>query len=83
MTEMKNKFIEIYGGNPDDIRVFSSAGRVNLIGEHTDYNGGFVFPAAITYSSTIYVRQTNDGKIKLAASDLPDRVVLDIGKLND
>ena len=80
---MKNKFIEIYGGNPDDIRVFSSAGRVNLIGEHTDYNGGFVFPAAITYSSTIYVRQTNDGKIKLAASDLPDRVVLDIGKLND
>lgn len=83
MTEMKNKFIELYGGSPDDIRVFSSAGRVNLIGEHTDYNGGFVFPAAITHCSTVYVRQTNDGKIKLAASDLPDRVELDITKLND
>lgn len=81
--EMKEKFVEIYGGNTDDIRVFSSAGRVNLIGEHTDYNGGFVFPAAITNCSTIYVRQTNDGKIKLAATDLPDRVELDITRLND
>lgn len=80
---MKEKFVEIYGGKTDDIRVFSSAGRVNLIGEHTDYNGGFVFPAAITNCSTVYVRQTNDGKIKLAATDLPDRVELDITRLND
>ena len=83
MTDLKNRFIEIYGGSPDDIRVFSSAGRVNLIGEHTDYNGGFVFPAAISFCSTIFVRKTDDGKIKLAATDLPDRVVLDIDRLND
>ena len=83
MTDLKNRFIEIYGGSPDDIRVFSSAGRVNLIGEHTDYNGGFVFPAAISFCSTVFVRKTDDGKIKLAATDLPDRVVLDIDRLND
>lgn len=83
MTEMKNRFVELYGGTADDIRVFSSAGRVNLIGEHTDYNGGFVFPAALSHCSTIYVRQTNDGKIKLAASDLPDRLEFDINSLND
>lgn len=83
MTELKNRFIEIYGGSPEDIRVFSSSGRVNLIGEHTDYNGGFVFPAAISFCSTVFIRKTDDGKIKLAATDLPDRVVLDIDKLND
>ena len=68
MTDLKNRFIEIYGGSPDDIRVFSSAGRVNLIGEHTDYNGGFVFPAAISFCSTVFVRKTDDGKIKLSAT---------------
>ena len=37
------KFKEVYGDNTD-VRVFFAPGRVNLIGEHTDYNGGHVFP---------------------------------------
>jgi galactokinase len=76
------KFIEIYGGTTQGLRHFTSPGRVNLIGEHTDYNGGFVFPAAISQSSQIILRRTNDGKIKLAATDLPDRPVLEIDKLD-
>ena len=47
VAEIKKMFIEIYGGSEDDLRVFASPGRVNLIGEHTDYNGGYVFPAAL------------------------------------
>lgn len=83
MKKLISKFIDIYGGNSSDVRVFSSPGRVNLIGEHTDYNGGFVFPAAIDYSSTIAVRKSEDSKIKLAATDLSDRVVLEIDSLEN
>lgn len=44
IREVIDRFIEIYGGNESDLRLFASPGRVNLIGEHTDYNGGLVFP---------------------------------------
>jgi len=72
--EFKKKFIEIYGGQEDDICIFSAPGRVNLIGEHTDYNGGYVFPAALTMNTTVAVRLRNDRIIRLAATDLDDRV---------
>ena len=41
------KFYEKYGNRNDKPVLFFSPGRVNLIGEHTDYNGGFVFPCAL------------------------------------
>lgn len=44
INQLKQKFIELYGGSEQDIRVFSAAGRVNLIGEHIDYCGGKVGP---------------------------------------
>ena len=47
IKELIQEFINIYGGTEEGIRVFASPGRVNLIGEHTDYNGGYVFPAAL------------------------------------
>ena len=82
-TELKAKFIELYGGPESDIRFFESPGRVNLIGEHTDYNGGFVMPAALTLSTVVTARRRDDNVIRLAATDLPDRVVADVTKLND
>jgi galactokinase len=43
-SRLRNQFKEKFGGSP---RIFSAPGRVNLIGEHTDYNNGFVLPIAI------------------------------------
>lgn len=83
LNQIIDKFIEIYGGDKSDIRVFASPGRVNLIGEHTDYNGGFVFPAALTMKTTIVCRKRDDNKIVLRATDLPDVVEADISNLEN
>lgn len=82
LQEIKKKFIEIYGGTEDDLRAFASPGRVNLIGEHTDYNGGFVFPAALTMKTTIVARKRNDKIVNMAATDLPDRVSINTEDIN-
>lgn len=79
---LKEEFIKLYGEG-GEIRFFSSPGRVNLIGEHTDYNGGYVFPAAISASTTIAVRKREDRTVRLKATDLPDIVTIDIDKIGD
>ncbi len=74
IQELKKQFIETFGGTEDGLRVFASPGRVNLIGEHTDYNGGYVFPAALTFCTTVIARKREDGVIRIKATDLPDLV---------
>ncbi len=76
------EFIALYGGTAEDIRVFASPGRVNLIGEHTDYNGGYVFPAALTMQTTIIARKRDDNIIRLKATDLDGIVEAEISKLS-
>lgn len=83
IAELKKEFVKYYGGTEDDVRIFMSPGRVNLIGEHTDYCGGFVFPAAITMGTYIAARKTNDKIIKMRATDLPDYVEADATRIND
>ena len=62
--KLMETFQKLYGGE-GDIRTFFSPGRVNLIGEHTDYNGGHVFPCALTLGTYGIARKRNDRKIRL------------------
>ena len=52
--------------------VFASPGRINLIGEHTDYNGGFVFPGAIDKGMIAEIKPNGTGKVRAFSIDLND-----------
>ena len=68
-------FLEKYGEHPI---VFRSPGRVNILGEHTDYNEGFVLPAAINKNIYIAITKRTDGIIHLYAADFDESFMTDI-----
>ncbi|HEY1406413.1 MAG TPA: galactokinase [Spirochaetota bacterium] len=82
IEDLKKIFCDMYGGDDAALRVFAAPGRVNLIGEHIDYCGGFVFPAALTLDTVVILRKRDDRMIRLAASDIPDRVECSLDSLN-
>ena len=61
---LMNEFEKLFGDS-EGVRVFFAPGRVNLIGEHTDYNGGHVFPCALTIGTFAAVRKREDRKLRL------------------
>ena len=63
VSELKEKFAELFGGG-GNIRAYFAPGRVNLIGEHTDYNGGHVFPCALTIGTYGVARQREDNRLR-------------------
>lgn len=63
LERLRERFCELYG-NDGDIRTYFAPGRVNLIGEHTDYNGGHVFPCALTLGTYAVVRAREDRELR-------------------
>jgi galactokinase len=63
----------------DDLCVFRAPGRVNLIGEHTDYNDGFVMPIAIDRDTVIACRARKDGRIRIYSTNLDELAEFSIG----
>lgn len=80
VTELKQKFIEKYGEG--EFHGYFSPGRVNLIGEHTDYNGGFVFPCALSFGAYLLIRKTDQKSVKFASLNLPFEAEVQLGDLN-
>ena len=63
VEQLKNKFAEVFGPEGESA-VYFAPGRVNMIGEHTDYNGGHVFPCALTLGTYGVVRKRQDRKLR-------------------
>lgn len=70
VQELKDAFLAHYGKPAQ--KVYFSPGRVNLIGEHTDYNGGHVFPCALTFGTHMLVAKNNDNVLRFHSLNLPD-----------
>jgi len=66
------KFFEKYGNRSVEPVLFFSPGRVNLIGEHNDYNGGFVFPCALNYGTYLLIRKTDAAVLKFSTVNFDD-----------
>ncbi len=76
LEKIHKKFTGFYGQGK--ILKYFSPGRVNIIGEHLDYNGGFVFPAAISYGIYGFVRFNDTGKVRLRSLDFDGEACLDL-----
>jgi galactokinase len=66
ISKFYDKFFEKYGNRNEEPVLFFSPGRVNLIGEHTDYNGGYVFPCALNYGTYLLARQIKSNILRFS-----------------
>lgn len=75
-VELQEVFKEIFGQEAD--ATFFSPGRINLIGEHTDYNGGHVFPAAITLGTYGAARKRDDQLLRFYSANFEDLGIIEV-----
>src|SRR5438552_9130408 len=74
--ELRTRFREQFGREP---RLFSAPGRVNLIGEHTDYNDGFVLPMAIDRRTVVAAAARNDRRVRYGSTGFPEQLEFELG----
>ncbi|MCG7410281.1 galactokinase [Paenibacillus sp. ACRRX] len=74
-------FEQHYGINQGEVRLFHAPGRVNLIGEHLDYNGGYVLPAALQIGTYLLIRSNADRMLRLASVQFEEAASFSIDEL--
>ena len=75
VSMLQDNFVNVF--NIKDQHLFFSPGRVNLIGEHTDYNGGHVFPCALSFGTYAIMAKRNDRKVRLYSMNFEDLGVIE------
>ena len=81
-TELIQEFEKVYGAGGEIVTVFSP-GRVNLIGEHTDYNGGHVFPCALTIGTYYAARKRDDTRVRFYSGNFPRQDIVERDVVSD
>ena len=77
VPKLRKAFAEL---SPKEPRIFSAPGRVNLIGEHTDYNGGFVLPMAANLRTYVAAALREDGQVNVYSADLDEKVSFSLAR---
>jgi galactokinase len=80
LSTLRSKFEERFGAVA---RIYRAPGRVNLIGEHTDYNDGFVMPAAISFFCTVAAAPREDGKLEVYSEQARESVTVELGAVSE
>ncbi len=80
IESLKREFKKTFG-NAKGIQIFNAPGRVNIIGEHTDYNGGYVLPIAINLSILAAAKKTKDKKIYLKSKNFSRKFAASLDKI--
>jgi galactokinase len=73
ISELTSTYQDLYGKPGGEPAAFFSPGRVNLIGEHTDYNGGYVFPCALSFGTYLLARKNESRKVQFATTNFDHR----------
>lgn len=76
IQQLRSNFATIFGAEAD--HTFFSPGRINLIGEHTDYNGGHVFPAAISLGTYGAARKRDDNLLRFYSANFEDKGIIEV-----
>jgi len=79
LQELKSAFVSAYGQESE--AVYFAPGRVNLIGEHTDYNGGSVFPCALSFGAYLLLRKNGGNTINFRSLNQPEVTELGLDQL--
>jgi len=79
LSQLRSKFRAKYGAEP---RIFRAPGRLNIIGEHTDYNDGFVLPCAIDFATYVAGRGRPDRSIRVASLNFEKELEFDLDVIN-
>lgn len=75
---IRKEWLERYPDSGSPVQFYFSPGRVNLIGEHTDYNGGYVFPCALSFGTYLAVRKIDEPVIRMATTNFDFKAVIPI-----
>ncbi|MGY3755109.1 galactokinase [Helcococcus kunzii] len=81
IKELQSKFIEKFGENDKEIKRFFSPSRINIIGEHIDYNGGKVFPCALEIGTYAIARKNDDNVLNLYSLNMENNGKIDLDDL--
>lgn len=81
LQEIKQQFTAQFGESKEELAVFQAPGRVNLIGEHIDYNGGYVLPAALEFGTTLVLRPRPDQRLSFKSASFPYELQLSLQEI--
>ena len=83
LQKLKEEFFSLYGRSGDTPSVFFAPGRVNLIGEHTDYNGGYVFPCALNFGTYLLIRPNGKDSLRFASTNFDFKTEIPLNKVSE